>query len=284
MQNYTCEISDETCILQNLYLTTTNKHFQLEPNHVISKIEDVWIRASKIEVLTNDICQTLLYVKVFDSSKAGLIDVDENAFVKCTKLETIDLSMNSLTSLPPGTFFWNSNLKYVYLWNNKLTEIDENFFKYNENLIKIALNGNFLKVVPTNLFRNLVNLKNLWMQANQISDLSFLEEMPTVKSLKEIRLDFNKIADVFLERLLMNFPNLKEINLNENEFWCERVSQLIDLLSERGVKYDEMSGCIQNRDEWETTRNLRIIERKQEMHQKSKTKQVKQTMSTKDEL
>lgn len=281
-QNYTCEISDDICILQNLHLTASDKNFRLDPNKAITEINDVWIRTSKIEVLTDAFCQTLPYVKVFDGSKIGVSFVEENAFAKCTKLETIDLSMNALTSLPPKTFFWNGELKYLYLWNNKLTEINENFFNYNLKLIKIALNGNVLKTLSANLFKDLVDLKTLWLQGNQICDLSFLEELPTMKSLTEIRLDFNKLADIDLPMLYKKLPNLKEINLNENQFWCGRVTKISESLSKKGVTNNAMSGCIQEKDEWMTMKKKREIQRKKDQEESRSASE--KTMSTKDEL
>lgn len=229
VQKYSCEIVKNVdyyndflitnvCVLEGLNLTLTKKHFQPVASQPFHEVVAVYFKNSKLEVLTDDLCETFPLVKVFDAYKLSLTSVDENAFSKCTKLEIVYLYHNSLTTLPPKIFYQNEELTKVDLSLNKLTSIDGNLFKNNKKLTVVALNNNYFHFLPTNLFKLVPNLRELNVRANQLIEVSFLDQMPTLKSMTSIFLSYNKLSDVDVENLHKEFPNLKTLWLHENEF------------------------------------------------------------------
>lgn len=233
---YNCEIKlhftngHSTCILKDLNVTSAEKHFLLQTTQSVNDTVAVQIENSKIEVLTGDICESLPFVKLYDASEVGLSSVEENAFGKCTKMKRLYLYGNSLTNLPPRVFETNQQLTRVYLRGNQLSVTDENLFKNNKKLNHIDIESNRLRFLPTNLFKNLVNLRSLYLQDNQLSDLSFIEEIPMMKSLAFIRLSHNNLSDANVEKLLVSFPNLNKLWLDNNEFLCDRQTEMGEFL------------------------------------------------------
>lgn len=95
INNYTCEIREDlywpinTCVIHGRNSTSTQKkYFQLVPNNPVNEIKGVRFISSKVEVLTSDVCETLPIVTYFLAWDAGLMVADENAFAKCTKLDS----------------------------------------------------------------------------------------------------------------------------------------------------------------------------------------------------
>lgn len=272
VKKFHCEIRDKGCYLRGLNYTSVDKYFLEHPYHPITEIEYVSMLDSKVEVLTGDICQTLPFVKEFFGRSMGLTFLDENAFEKCTKLESVELSDNSLTTLPPKIFYWNEQLEYVGLFHNKLIHLDENVFQNNKKLNLIILTENQLRYLPTNLFKNVLSLMTLYLEYNHISDLSFLEEeAPIMENLEVLHLDHNQLSDVNVELLYRNCSNLEQIHLVENEFWCERQLQIGASLTAKGITFygltlgtkhlKGLTVCIEDRKTWEATKAIRKFER-----------------------
>lgn len=206
-------LSTKVCFLANLTLTLPEKHFLPVTNDSVKGINAIYFEKSKINVLTDNVCEALPFIKVFSAKKLGLISVDETAFQKCTKISIIFLNDNSLTTLPPKIFYWNAELTKVNLPSNKLTNIDENLFKNKKNLTSVNLTNNRFRFLPPILFKNLPNLKELVLSNNQLCELSFLEKMPTSKALTELLLNGNELSDIHVESLHKTFPYLKRIVL-----------------------------------------------------------------------
>lgn len=246
-------LNTNACILEDLTLTSSEKHFLPVTTHPTHEIDAVSFRNSKLEVLTGNVCETLSFVKVFDARSMGLTTVDETAFQSCTKMEIVNLHNNSIATLPPKIFHWNVELSIFYFGGNKLTSIDENLFNNNKKLTAVFLDNNLFRFLPKNLFKGLPNLIALGVHSNQLCELSFLEEMPWLWSLTTIHLQRNKLSDVDVEALHKKFPNLKLINFFQNDLWCDRQTDIYLYLNKNKIMFGNIVGyCIPNKGSWET--------------------------------
>lgn len=98
------------CILPKVNHTASNKNFKVIPHRDPSEVDGATFIKSKIEILTDDVCNALPYLKTFNDGLLGLVYVDENAFRKCTKLLFVMLQGNLLTNLSLVLFETNVNL------------------------------------------------------------------------------------------------------------------------------------------------------------------------------
>lgn len=250
INNYTCvSFSPNSCVLENLALTTFQKNFQLIPNQPVNEIKNFRFSGSTVKVLTSDVCDALPFITHFSAGESSVTVVDENAFKNCTKLIQLSLESNSLTSLPSRLFEANRELQEVALGENKLTRLDENMFKNNNNLLVVHLYRNALRSLPPKLFENNQNLRFFGLQDNQFRELLFLDEMPVLVNVVQISLYNNKLIDLDADKLLEKFPNLRTIGLYGNEFWCKRQEVIKNFLEEKGVTEVSIGSCIRDSEE-----------------------------------
>lgn len=232
--NYQCTkgYHETWCYLSNVNQTSSMKHFKvISHRRDVSEVDRVDFLGSKIQILTEEVCEALPYVQVFYADSLNLTSVDDNAFKKCLKLTHVLLQGNSLTNLPSGVFDFNIELSYVRLDDNKLTEIDESIFKNNPNLRIIYLNNNKLRI------------------------FSFLSEMP---ALRWIYLDNNDLYEVDIETLLEKCPVLEEIGLDRNKFPCDRQLNITEALKANNIKY-KIGNCTKTEVEHGTSNTVTII-------------------------
>lgn len=205
------------CSLRRLNVPSTQKNFRVLPNQHVVDIRGLRFLQSNVEVLTSDVCDALSFVVCFDTRRLGLVDIEEDAFVNCARLEQVDLSRNALTKIPSRLFDWNEKLKVVFLEYNHLTEIDENLFQYNENLMYLNLNNNRLQSLHPRMFDYNPKLTYLRLGNNRLRDVSFLYQIPAVLHLKWIHLENNQLsvreAENEAAHLREKFPNLHEIRI-----------------------------------------------------------------------
>lgn len=204
---------ETNCKLSNIKQTSLLKHFTVIPHRDVKEVSRVLFVASKMETLTEDVCNALPYVQVFDAWHLELTSVDENAFQKCTKLTKVNLHENLLTTLPSGLFDSNVDLSDVWLHKNKLKKIDGYMFKNNPNLWEINLSF------------------------NKIQEFSFPTEMTPLKKLRMLNLTYNALSDFNVGMLLEKCPNLKRIYFDENKFTCVRQPTVIKALQDKNIEY-----------------------------------------------
>lgn len=205
----------KTCELWNVNRTLASKNFKIigDPWFML-KFYAVNFKNSTLQILTEDICDALPNIERFSAFKVGLISVDENTFKKCTKLQSVNLNVNSLTSLPLGLFDSNVDLTTVSLAFNKLTQISGN------------------------LFRNNPNLEGLLFDHNQLNQFAFFIEIPISTKLKVINLSNNELEDVDIETMLEKCPNLEMIYFSGNKLSCGRILDIQGILkTKKGVDY-----------------------------------------------
>uniref|UniRef100_A0A336LNH1 CSON009147 protein n=1 Tax=Culicoides sonorensis TaxID=179676 RepID=A0A336LNH1_CULSO len=115
------------------------------------------------------------------------------------------------------------------------------------------------------LFSNTKNLDNLDLDSNQITDISFLDDMPVVNSLTFLHLARNWLSDINVGKITRVFPNLTVIRLKDNEFLCERKEEITNQLNLAKIRAEkDLGNCIENKTDWyelKTQRETYVAER-----------------------
>jgi len=112
--------------------------------------------------------------------RVGLISIPKNIPKDVVHL---DLSRNSLSSLPPDAFSNLKQLRTLKLSKNRLTTLPHSLFTNMKQLKRIALFQNSLKKLPKGIFDGLTELEGLLLSNNKIETI----ENDTLKDLTQLK-------------------------------------------------------------------------------------------------
>ncbi len=129
-------------------------------------------------------------------------------------LRLLNLSENQLTSLPEGLFEGLPSLRYLYLNNNRLRELPGALFEGRSKLEILYLYGNSLDALAPDLFEDLTSLKQLNLTDNSLDTLP-VGLFDSLAKLEILRLGWNELTflpDELFERL----TSLKYLNVFGN--------------------------------------------------------------------
>ncbi|KAK2907436.1 podocan [Channa argus] len=172
------------------------------------------------EIARNDL--TLLYTLTelnLSYNKLTSPKVHREAFRKLRVLETLDLSGNSLHSMPLGL---PRSLQVLEIKNNQLSSIPEGTLTGMEKLRKLILSDNQLKLnsVYLGAWMELSELTTLDLSGNQLSHIP--SDLP--ESLEYLYLQSNRIASVPASAFERT-PNIKGIFLRFNRLSVDSVDE-----------------------------------------------------------
>ncbi|GAB5366454.1 hypothetical protein AAMO2058_001145100 [Amorphochlora amoebiformis] len=160
-------------------------------------------------------------------------------FDHLSRLEILDLSFNSLTSIPSGVrnagkslrelrldgnyicilspkaFEGLSNLKILTLGSNQLHTLAEGAFHGLESLEKLSLWNNKLKRLSVGLFQTLKSLRNLDLSDNKLQSLD-KGTFDDLKSLRELDLHLNQLQSLD-KGTFDHLKSLGELDLSYNQ-------------------------------------------------------------------
>jgi Leucine-rich repeat (LRR) protein len=139
--------------------------------------------------------------------------LDENAFDKVPRLETIVISDNGIKVVQPEVFGRQQGLKHVDIHNNNINRIHPQTFQHNSNLSTLDLSCNNLKFLRYD-FNSNNELKFLNLSSNMLTfeDLTFF--LP-ISSLEILDLSNNDMENV-TEEIFDGMVNLKHLNISGN--------------------------------------------------------------------
>ena len=186
-----------------------------------------------------DVCERTAQVRdVIVDSVDGIDDCSDLTAAHLSKITSIDLSGQEITSFKAGDFSGLSALKllklgnnqltvipeslfddlpalqYLYLNNNGLTELPGDLFKGLSKLEILYLYGNSLDALPADLFGDLTSLKQLNLTSNSLDALPGDVFNPLVK-LEILRLGWNEVT-ILPDQLFEGLVNLKYLNVIGN--------------------------------------------------------------------
>ncbi|KAI5731822.1 hypothetical protein M8J77_016634 [Diaphorina citri] len=149
------------------------------------------------------------------------LDISHNVFTdELQSLESLDLSMNSIWTLPDAIFCPLQSLSYLNLTQNKLSNVATfSFSNYDTarcgiNLRVLDLSNNSFDSLPAEGFSRLSRLQELYLQGNI---LTFLADhaLDGLNSLTVLNLSVNNLVNIPPE-LFNQSRDLKEVYLQNN--------------------------------------------------------------------
>ncbi|XP_030057453.1 toll-like receptor 7 [Microcaecilia unicolor] len=230
--------------LNNLtVLSLKSNNLTRVPNGLSSSLREFYLYNNMIQIIKDNDFQNLSNLEILDLSgncprcynapypctpcpNDTEIQIDHKAFDSLTKLKTLRLHSNSLTSVPDAWFKNTKNLRVLDLSQNFLAKVIEeaSFLNYLTNLVELDLSFNYalqrypkcLKLGKT--FSKLSSLETFRIKGYVFKELKE-DNLKPLFSLKKLRIldlgtNFIKIADL---RMFKNFHSLKLIDLSVNK-------------------------------------------------------------------
>lgn len=135
-------------------------------------------------------------------------------FTEYPLLRSLDMTNNSVESIPPGIFENATKLTSLFMSNNNISEIDNYAFKGARNLFTLLLATSNISIIDSNSFYGLSNLRKLDLGFNNIEMLpdAIFDPLPKIES---IRINDNQIQRIS-RNLFDKNAKLKRIYLSDN--------------------------------------------------------------------
>ncbi|KAB0797008.1 hypothetical protein PPYR_11069 [Photinus pyralis] len=154
-------------------------------------------------------------------SNTSLVSLDSGSFQGLTRLQKLDLSQNSLRSIPGGVFQNLDSLEELNLSKVGFTKLDAATFGKLDMLLRLNLEGNALEELPLGIFDG-VKLESLSLKGNLIKNIS-RNVLERQTKLKEINFENTPIYDLNATDVL---PNLRYLLLNGTKYESHGVVDL----------------------------------------------------------
>lgn len=139
----------------------------------------------------------------------GLNQVNGSSFTGMPALETLDLSSNSLSILPPGLFKDSINMRLLNLSNNEIRLFPDNFTL---SAMTLDLSINLIESIDEKNIKNMPRIRSLNLAKNRL--ISFAADLES-KTLKSLSLEGNRISKL-TNKSFSNLPALVEVDLSGN--------------------------------------------------------------------
>uniref|UniRef100_A0A6V7JCW7 LRRCT domain-containing protein n=1 Tax=Bracon brevicornis TaxID=1563983 RepID=A0A6V7JCW7_9HYME len=154
-----------------------------------------------------------------------LVDVSDVRISNGSELQSLDLSGNQLSALPPGAFRTLINLVHLSLRDNMIETVDEDAFAGLEELENLDVSDNRLTQLPDATLTHLSSLQTLNLSGNQLKILGarWFEALGRLRELDVSRNGLTKAASAALQPL----PGLSVLRLAENPLMERDVSLLL---------------------------------------------------------
>lgn len=199
------------CYIVNTFLSKNNSNFRpvsANPMNVVA----LKFESSVIPRISREICNAFPNLRTFNAEKSMVEEVDEDSFAECVNLDFIDFGQNKISRLGKNTFNRNTALQTLSLHDNNLATLDVDLFQSLPHLRRLVLSMNDLSEVPVVLFRDLANLGELTLHHNRLTDLG-------------------------AEQLVKYCPKLSMIHVRDNDFRCERLGVILNVLTKANVNF-----------------------------------------------
>ncbi|XP_043481316.1 toll-like receptor Tollo [Leptopilina heterotoma] len=165
-------------------------------------------------------------LKCLNLSNNSIESLPSATFAGLSRLQNLDLSGNSIVSMADRTFEGLTSLTVITLANNRLTSLPPELFSDSRDVNKIYLRNNTLSVLPPGLFGELTQLVVLDLSRNELtSEWVNAATFGGLVRLVDLDLSCNRIArlepavfrDMYSLQILRLQENLIE-NLVDNTF------------------------------------------------------------------
>jgi len=163
-----------------------------------------------------------------NASRNYIKETDEEAFLGQSKLQTVDLSSNSLMIIEPKTFIRNPSLEILSLSSNQHLRLpEEGPFLYSTSLRILKLAACNLSHIPPNTFQELPNLQELYIAYNKIG---MLYNVQGVGHLTTLDISHNYLRDLGSD-IFTDLPKLTHLNLSYNSLSTLNITVMPQLVN-----------------------------------------------------
>ena len=163
-----------------------------------------------------------------NASRNYIRETDEEAFLGQSKLQTVDLSSNSLRIIEPKTFIRNPSLEILSLSGNRYLRLpEEGPFLYSNSLRVLQLSACNLSHIPPKAFQELPNLQELYISYNKIGMLYNVQEFGHLTTLD---ISHNYLRDLVSD-IFTALPELNHLNLSHNSLSTLNMTVMTQLVN-----------------------------------------------------
>jgi Leucine-rich repeat (LRR) protein len=148
----------------------------------------------------------------YSSRKASVFPLNYLTLIKQSSVHTINLSKNSIKTLPDEFETFDENLTMLNYGFNQLDKTPDVIFKL-KNLVQLDLRGNNLINIDDNI-QNLGSLRELIIADNKFADIP--NGVYNLKNLENLFANGNKIKVINVNGL-KNLRHLSTLNLQNND-------------------------------------------------------------------
>lgn len=159
------------------------------------------------------ICETFPNLRRMQLYNLGVTEIDDTAFIGCSRLSELGLSSNRISSISASAFVHLVDIRDVNLSDNLLTTLPDNVFTSQTNLTTLDMSLNPFHDIPVELFRPLENLERLYLSYANLNAINNRWFTSNVR-LNDLNLASNRISvsgDSFV-----GLEGLKALNLAYN--------------------------------------------------------------------
>jgi Leucine-rich repeat (LRR) protein len=150
-----------------------------------------------------------------NASRNYISDIEEEAFLGQSKLQTVDLSSNSLMIIETKTFTRNPSLDILSLSSNQYLRLpEEGPFLLSKSLRVLKLSDCNFYYLPPETFQELPNLQELYISHNKFE---VLDSVPSAGGLAFLDVSHNYLTDLQSD-IFTALPQLTHLNLSYNRF------------------------------------------------------------------
>ncbi|XP_030840929.1 toll-like receptor 3 [Strongylocentrotus purpuratus] len=129
---------------------------------------------------------------------------------------TLDVSKNSITNVPPGSFWGFIWLKMLILSDNKISSLSNESFYQMTSLIELNISSNKLVSLPPESFACVPNLTTLDVSKNLLQNLS-PQSFDGMLLIRSIFLYVNRITDLNSGRRFWTIGTLRVLDISYND-------------------------------------------------------------------
>lgn len=173
--------------------------------------------------LSYNAMHTLDFRLVLDAVNLVSLDVRNNTIKslitpskKISTLEVLDLSVNNLPDFPLAFFSSFPNLRQLNISHIGLGTLTADLFHDLTNLKVLDASGNLVKSIDRKVVDKLKSLNRLYLSENLLTDVDFVEVVPTLNTLDVSRNDLSFLGErplsADVQRLVVSHNNLTDLS------------------------------------------------------------------------
>lgn len=136
-----------------------------------------------------------------------LTEVRRNEFENLTKLEVLDLNINTISHVEGGSFAHMGSLKKLNLRLNQLRELAENLFQGLSQLTYLDLSSNVIYIIHASTFQFLPSLQKVLLDSNHLQQVADLQPLLSLPNLRYLSIGNNRLTSFQSEDLLLEQPS-----------------------------------------------------------------------------